>query len=188
MNSEPRLDRMGERLVQYAPGPKYRDISGPVKELIERTIKYEPGIGRSPASLCLPGWIDTFGQAFLKDGGYALTPNAVRALLHTLVAARQREEYLGGEPQPMETAPKTEMDYRTKEFLGWCPDENSPNGGDWRVCWWEPHMGVWYGDRDDEEHPVAWLPYPAPLPEDWLTIHGDPRAPKPAGTIIGRKA
>lgn len=74
----------------------------------------------------------------------------------------------GTEPQSIASAPRTDTaEMVAKPFLGWCPDVDSPNGGDWRVCWWEPrlngHKGTWWGDRDIAEEPIAWLPLPAPL-------------------------
>lgn len=72
--------------------------------------------------------------------------------------------------QPIETAPKTDHTMRALSFLGWCPDETAPDGGDIRVIWWEPVMqlehekqprGRWWGDRDVEEHPILWTPSPA---------------------------
>ena len=70
--------------------------------------------------------------------------------------------------QPIESAPKTPNDLsRTDVFLGWCPDDEAPNGGDMRICWWEPHQrglgaGAWYGDRDLVEKPTHWMPLPDP--------------------------
>lgn len=60
--------------------------------------------------------------------------------------------------QPIETAPKDNT-----PFLGWCPDETAPHGGDIRICWWEPKIdgGCWYGDRDLPERPTLWQPAPA---------------------------
>jgi hypothetical protein len=67
--------------------------------------------------------------------------------------------------QGIASAPKTPLDLsETRAFLAWCPDEEAPNGGDCRVVWWEPRTrgGIWYGDRDIEEHPTHWMPLPQP--------------------------
>jgi hypothetical protein len=68
----------------------------------------------------------------------------------------------------IDSAPKiASVNESTKPFLGWCPDEDYPEGGCVRVCWWEPQMkgGQWYGDRDLRENPSHWLPCP-PKPTD----------------------
>jgi hypothetical protein len=71
--------------------------------------------------------------------------------------------------QPIETAPKSSKDdYKARAFIAWCPDDTAPDGGDQRVVWWEPRMnkgaGLWWGDRDLEEHPTHWKPLgPSPL-------------------------
>lgn len=67
--------------------------------------------------------------------------------------------------QPIETAPKIEtLSEMTKPFIGWCPDPEAPDGGDQRVCWWEPKLrrGTWWSDRDMPENPTLWQPLPAP--------------------------
>jgi hypothetical protein len=72
--------------------------------------------------------------------------------------------------QPIETAPKSSKDdSKALAFLAWCPDDTAPDGGgDQRIVWWEPRMnkgdGLWWGDRDLEEHPTHWKPLgPSPL-------------------------
>jgi hypothetical protein len=75
------------------------------------------------------------------------------------------------EPEPVAdgwrdiaTAPKiSEIHERARPFLGWCPDETAPGGGDWRVVWWEPELngGCWYGDRELVESPTVWTDLPA---------------------------
>lgn len=63
--------------------------------------------------------------------------------------------------QPISTAPKADKDStQAISFIGWCPDDTAPGGGDQRVVWWEPRMkkgaGCWWGDRDLEETPTHW--------------------------------
>lgn len=65
--------------------------------------------------------------------------------------------------QPIVTAPKSSKeDYKALSFIGWCPDDTAPDGGDQRIVWWEPRMkngaGCWWGDRDLEENPTHWKP------------------------------
>lgn len=57
------------------------------REIVE---KHDPGIGSTDASLCLPGWIDSFCEWHLRGEGYTLSKHQVTAILHTLVAARER--------------------------------------------------------------------------------------------------
>jgi len=69
--------------------------------------------------------------------------------------------------QPIKSAPKTGADMIALSIFGWCPDPTAPDGGDWRVCWWEPKIkgGCWWGDRDIPEHPTLWMPLPPPPQE-----------------------
>lgn len=69
-------------------------------------------------------------------------------------------------PKPMEVAPKATVPGQCSEIIAWCPDDSVVSEGDWRVVWWEPAMGVWWGDRDLEERPACWIPYPYPPPKD----------------------
>ncbi len=68
--------------------------------------------------------------------------------------------------KPMSEAPKTGDDLITIPFLAWCLDQDAPNGGDWRIIWWEPiHLGgCWWSDRDLEETPIGWTDLP-PVPQ-----------------------
>jgi hypothetical protein len=58
------------------------------------TIEHDPSLGRDDVSRCLPGWIKTLCEASISGSGYALTPGALNALLHTLIAARARQHRL----------------------------------------------------------------------------------------------
>lgn len=71
------------------------------------------------------------------------------------------------ELKPISTAPKTGANWVAYAFLGWCPDETAVDGGDWRVCWWEPAVngGCWWGDRDLPETPTLWTELP-PVPSN----------------------
>lgn len=59
-----------------------------------RLLDAEPDLGAGDASECLPGWIESFCGWFEKGGPVTLSPAAVSALAHTLVAARVRAERL----------------------------------------------------------------------------------------------
>lgn len=64
----------------------------------------------------------------------------------------------------MESAPKTPDDTMiAAPFLGWFADTEAHEGGDQRVCWWEPKIkgGCWWSDRDMCEAPSLWHPLPA---------------------------
>ena len=58
------------------------------------TREAQPELGATDVSTCLPGWIDTFCKKFEEGKGYTLSPAAVNALCHTLIAARIRAERL----------------------------------------------------------------------------------------------
>jgi hypothetical protein len=64
---------------------------------IESILKHEPNIGGTDESKCLPGWIATMEREWEAGGTYTLSHNAIGALLHTLVAARQRARRLVAE-------------------------------------------------------------------------------------------
>lgn len=68
--------------------------------------------------------------------------------------------------KPMSEAPKTGDDQVAKSFLGWCLDADAPDGGDWRIVWWERGIngGCWWGDRDLPEKPTGWTDIP-PIPQ-----------------------
>lgn len=73
-----------------------------------------------------------------------------------LIALRERLQW-----RDIATAPKTpNLNIGAYDFLGWCPDPDALHGGDRRVCWWEPGMKKWWGDRDLEDHPTRWMPLP----------------------------
>jgi hypothetical protein len=55
-----------------------------------RTLAAEPDLGSGDVSKCLPGWIKTLCEKFEAGEGYTLSPSAVSALAHTLIAARVR--------------------------------------------------------------------------------------------------
>lgn len=63
-------------------------------EVILDAVLAEPDMGSGDESKCLPGWINTMATAYSKNEGYTLSPSAVGALLHTLLAARQRTRRL----------------------------------------------------------------------------------------------
>jgi hypothetical protein len=65
--------------------------------VVRAAVEAEPGIGSGDASPCLPGWIDSFARWHEKGEGTTLTPGMVRALLHTLIAARERARRLARE-------------------------------------------------------------------------------------------
>jgi hypothetical protein len=50
----------------------------------------EPNIGAGDESKCLPGWIRSFCEWLEAGKGVTLSHNAVSALAHTLIAARER--------------------------------------------------------------------------------------------------
>lgn len=71
--------------------------------------------------------------------------------------------------QPIETAPKTSMNYIAVPILGFCPEEyfNPESGSDdrIRIVWWEPKRERWNDDRDlreDTPKPTHWMPLPLP--------------------------
>ena len=45
-------------------------------------------------SPCLPSWLKTFSDAFDKQEGITLSPNAAATLYHTLLVAKARTERL----------------------------------------------------------------------------------------------
>lgn len=62
-----------------------------------QAVEADPGLGAGDESACLPGWIRTFCEKFEAGRGMTLSPAAVRNLLHTLIAARQRARRLATE-------------------------------------------------------------------------------------------
>ena len=65
-----------------------------MNETEQKIIANEPNIGSGDTSICLPGWIKSFCEAFEAGKGMNLSHNAVRALCHTLIAGRVRVERL----------------------------------------------------------------------------------------------
>jgi hypothetical protein len=66
----------------------------PVHPVEAKTLEHEPTIGSTDVSECLPGWIKTFCEKFEAGEGYVMSHEAVRALAHTLIAARARNHRL----------------------------------------------------------------------------------------------
>lgn len=63
----------------------------PVVALI---LERQPDLGAGDESHCLPSWIKTFADKWQANEGVTLSRGATGALLHTLVAARQRARRL----------------------------------------------------------------------------------------------
>jgi hypothetical protein len=61
---------------------------------VAATLAHEPDIGSTDESKCLPGWITSFCRKFEEGQGWALSHNAIIALCHTLIAARERSKRL----------------------------------------------------------------------------------------------
>lgn len=59
-----------------------------------KILETEPNLGSGDASKCLPGWIKSLADDYDKNVEITFSHNSVGALLHTLVAARQRSERL----------------------------------------------------------------------------------------------
>ncbi len=71
----------------------YYSVSSPnedITEIEKATLAYEPTIGSTDVSRCLPGWIRTFCKLVERKEGYSMSADAVRALAHTLLAAKYR--------------------------------------------------------------------------------------------------
>lgn len=66
-------------------------------QVVARLLEHEPELGAGDESKCLPGWINSFADWFEKGEEVKLRPSMVSALLHTLVAARQRARRLVAE-------------------------------------------------------------------------------------------
>ena len=62
-----------------------------VREIIE---EHDLKIGTTDVSECLPGWINSFCEWHEAGKGTTLSKHAVTALLHTLIAARERSRRL----------------------------------------------------------------------------------------------
>lgn len=62
----------------------------PLHEVEARTWIIEPMLGAGDESMCLPGWIVKFCEAFEAEKELTLKRSSIRALLHTLIAARKR--------------------------------------------------------------------------------------------------
>lgn len=62
--------------------------------LIAEVIAAELNIGSGDESECLPGWINSFCEWHSESNGATLSKGAVRALTHTLIAARERARRL----------------------------------------------------------------------------------------------
>lgn len=62
--------------------------------LVDQIITADKTIGSTDESRCLPGWIESFCKWHEAGEGCTLSPSAVSALLHTLVAAKVRTERL----------------------------------------------------------------------------------------------
>ena len=61
---------------------------------IRQVLENEPELGSGDESKCLPGWIDSFCEWYEKGEGQTLSKQAVTALFHTLLAARERARRL----------------------------------------------------------------------------------------------
>lgn len=62
--------------------------------VIQQVLMREPDIGAGDESRCLAGWLDTFCNKWAVGEGITLNHAATGALLHTLIAARQRTRRL----------------------------------------------------------------------------------------------
>jgi hypothetical protein len=62
--------------------------------VIKQVLDREPELGAGDASKCLPGWIETFCKNWEAGVGITLSKAAAGNLLHTLIAARQRNRRL----------------------------------------------------------------------------------------------
>lgn len=65
--------------------------------LIAQVIAGEPDIGSGDESKCLPGWLNSFCEWFEKGEPRTFSHGEIRALCHTLIAARQRARRLAKE-------------------------------------------------------------------------------------------
>lgn len=54
------------------------------------TLEHQSSLGGDDVSKCLPGWIKTFCEKFEAGEGFEMSPSAVSAMVHTLIAARAR--------------------------------------------------------------------------------------------------
>lgn len=88
---QPLLDRIAKLEAENSAFVK-RDEDA--LKALEATLENEPTIGAGDVSKCLPGWIDTFSKCFAEGNGIALKHSATAALLHTLIAARERAKRL----------------------------------------------------------------------------------------------
>jgi len=55
------------------------------------TLNHERNIGMADDAPCLPDWIRSMSLAFESGSGKNLSNDAVRSLLHTLIACRKRQ-------------------------------------------------------------------------------------------------
>lgn len=68
--------------------------SGEYHKIEMITRECDPELGEGYESKCLPSWIKTFCDAVEKGEAVALSVDATKALCHTLIAARFRNQKL----------------------------------------------------------------------------------------------
>jgi hypothetical protein len=62
-----------------------------VHSVEEVTLQHEKNIGMADDARCLPAWIRSLSEVFENGTGKEMSKDAVRSLLHTLIACRKRQ-------------------------------------------------------------------------------------------------
>ncbi|TWU18021.1 DUF551 domain-containing protein [Allorhodopirellula heiligendammensis] len=137
------------------------EIVHPMESLM---LAAEPGLGASDASECLDNWTRYFCNAAESDDDVLMTPQRVSALVHTLVAARQRARRLIAERDALKRAANTEV-IRWIDASEQLPDADIDvmvKIDDESVPIWIGHHDgeVWYVDDSWHEAVTHWAEMP----------------------------